>query len=363
MTKKQVLVLAFVIALFVLLGTALLWKNDKKIHIYTFEEQNKINSATVSGSVEFIYTEQEQREIIKWKNMSMEDLIEDAINGDRAALGNLGEYFLLGLDFPIDVQKANVFFAKSASLGFAPALDQISKMYLHDESNLFLAMFYKNLTIAFGHTEFTQSYHDVRDKILKNFGKGAVTEIERLASHKMLTILENQQGLKKAVNKKEFSGSMKKITDEDSQYSYDYWLKIYKNNKGENPLQQVPWYLRIDSLELNEDYREFLTLTAEGFLKIPELLSSRISDFDIQKYLENNIPELLGTRAGQEKICKDLRQLYLVPLIRKEALDAIMNENNGSFETASFDLEKEVNKRTASQINKIINEFKSSIKY
>ena len=57
-----------------------------------------------------------------------------------AALYNLGEYFFLGLDFPIDVQQANSFFAKSASLGFAPALNNIAQMYINDKSNVFLGL-------------------------------------------------------------------------------------------------------------------------------------------------------------------------------------------------------------------------------
>ena len=133
MTKKQIfLLVSLLIGSLIMLKVFLIWKNTNAIHIYTAEEQNKINSETNSDTVEFIYTEQEQIDMAKWKDKTMDDLFMDAMNGDRAALCNLGEYFFLGLDFPIDIKRANDFFDKSASLGFAPALNNISQMYFRD---------------------------------------------------------------------------------------------------------------------------------------------------------------------------------------------------------------------------------------
>lgn len=238
LSKKHILLLASIsISFFILLTVGLLWKNANTIHIHSAEEQRKINSETNPGKVEFIYTEQEQRDIAKWKNKSMDDLIMDAMNGDRVALYNLGEYFLLGLDFPIDVRTANSYFAESASLGFAPALDEVAQMYINDESNVFLGLVYKNLTISFGHTEFTQIYHDFRNKIIKDSGKKGegqriVNEIERIASHKRAVILKNQNWAENKQKNKESCrlSLMDQITHEDYQYDKDYWLDVFNGD-------------------------------------------------------------------------------------------------------------------------------------
>ena len=66
LSKKHILVLVCVfIGFFILLTTGLLWKNANTMHIHTAEEQKKINSENNSEAVEFIYTEQEQRDICK----------------------------------------------------------------------------------------------------------------------------------------------------------------------------------------------------------------------------------------------------------------------------------------------------------
>ena len=237
LSKKHFLILmvSTVTGFFILLTAGLLWRNANTIHIHTAEEQKKINSETNSDTVEFIYTEQEQRDIAKWKNKTMDDLIIDAMNGDRVALHNLGEYFLLGLDFPIDVRRANSYFAEAASLGFAPALNQVAQMYINDESNIFLGLVYKNLTISFGHTEFTQVYHDFRSKIIKELGKKGqriVNEIERIAAHKRAIILKNQKCAENNQKNKESSLILwdKDITDEDYQYDNDYWIDVYNDD-------------------------------------------------------------------------------------------------------------------------------------
>jgi hypothetical protein len=232
MIKKQLLILASIlIGLCTLIGVGL-WKKANSIHVYSTEEQKKgMNSESVSKEIEFIYTEQEQLDIAKWKNRSMDDLIADAINGERAALYNLGECFFFGLDFPVDMQTANSYFAKSASLGFAPALEQISRMYMNDESNCFLGLVYKNLTISFGHTEFIRAYHDFRSQLIKEAGKNIQriwNEIERIAIQKKAIILKNQKCSQK--DKGANWLSLKNITDEDYQYDNDYWKDVFNGD-------------------------------------------------------------------------------------------------------------------------------------
>lgn len=231
----------------ILLGTFLYFQSHKQEqhdHIHTAQEQKQINSQIISDPVELIYTEQEQREMGKWKDKTMDDLVMDAMTGDRAALCNLGGYFLLGLGFSIDVQQANIYFARSASLGFAPALDQISKMYINDEANAFLGLVYKNLTISFGHTEFVQGYHKLRSNFITDAGKSGLLvmdEIERIATKKRLLILKNQEYVKNAQanDKKACWLSVKNITDEDYQYDHDYWQDVFNNDHEELEFSKI----------------------------------------------------------------------------------------------------------------------------
>jgi len=284
MTKKQIFISAAVfIGFFILLKVGLLWKNANTIHIYTTEEQNRINSETTSDSVEFIYTEQEQRDIAKWKNKTMDDLVMDAMNGDRTALHNLGECFFLGLDFPIDVQRANTFFASSASLGFAPALNQISQMYINDESNAFLGLVYKNLTISFGHTEFTRVYHDFRSKILENSAKNGqriLNEIEKIAAQKKVLILKNQKYVQDKQNNKEACWlSLKNITDEDYQYDNDYWLDVYNDDNEKLDFSEIKGRDNIYLDKLHGIYYQAITADNKDFdLEIQEIIKEMKND-------------------------------------------------------------------------------------
>jgi|GEM_PF-2127549 len=305
LSKKHILLLAFIfIGFFILLTAGLLWKNANTIHIYTAEEQKKINSEANSDTVEFIYTDQEQREILKWKNKTMDDLIMDARNGDKAALHNLGEYFFLGLDFSIDVQTAKSFFAQSASLGFAPSLYNISKMYINDESNAFLGFVYINLTISFGHTEFIRSYHDLRSKILQDFGKNGqriLNEIERIATRKRNLILKNQKYAQNKQNNKDAYKLLLTdyITYEDYQYDNDYWVDVCNGDNEIFDLNEIKekdktyfeqlYYIYCQAIESDgKDLEDFA-------FKIQEIIKTMPKD----EYSSSEI-ELLGRQARSQ---------------------------------------------------------------
>ena len=106
---------------------------------------------------------------------------------------------------------------------------------LYDKPNPWLNLVYMNLTIAFGHTEFTRAYHILRNETVKIVGRAITTEIERLAAQKMSCLLKNQNDFENAVNKAAFFASMQYITDEDSKYGQDYWITLYQKR---NPSKQ-----------------------------------------------------------------------------------------------------------------------------
>jgi len=301
-----------------MLTLGLIWKNANTIHIYTAEEQNKINSEVNSDTVEFIYTEQEQRDVAKWKDKTMDDLVKDAMNGDRAALYNLGEYFFLGLDVPINIQMANDFFDKSASLGFAPALNNISLMYINDESNAFLGLVYLNLTISFGHTEFTRFYHDLRSKIIETPSKNGqriLNEIERIVGHKRTIILKNQKLVKDRQNHDEKCWlSLKSIIDEDYQYDNDYWLDVYTGNNEELDFSEIKECDKIYLEKLHGVYYQSMTPDAKDFdIEIQKITGEMEKDL----YSKSEIETLKKQAKAQAK--KNYKFVHKIENDAKEA--------------------------------------------
>ena len=326
--------------------------NEESSDSSSYAKQESFNS-----SVDFVESESEAAEMTKWQNLSFESLLGDANNGDRAALYMLGLSHLFGFGVPVSIEAANLYFAKSASLGFAPALNKLKFMYIEDIPNPYLAMVYLNLTIAFGHIELTQSYYELMNKLTEKVGSSAIQrEIEKLASKKFNDILDNQVELKSAADKASFVFRIKSITDKDRYYDSRYWQKFYQSTKSS---QNEPWYLHIDSIKVNDETKEFLRLTAKGFLELSETLLSYISRVDIQKYLTNNVPELMETKEGQYEICRVLGELNSIPRIKANAMREIIKENNGK---CLYDLKRQTNKRIKSQVNKIIHDFKLSVK-
>lgn len=202
----------------------------------------KLNTNTVPKEslnnlryVELILTPQEKAELSldRWKNSdneaALEQIINAGLNGDRGALYVLGSMYKTGKNgVPIDIEAANSYFIVSASLGFAPALDKVRRMYLYDTPNLYLMMIYLNLTITAGHTEFVNSYNKLKNELIHDFGESIIQEIERISRHKQYIIEKNRVELK--CNKTtDFitSNAFQSITAEDLLLDNDYWYKIY----------------------------------------------------------------------------------------------------------------------------------------
>lgn len=194
--------------------------------------KNEIGDGLANKFVGLIPTENESLEPLKWENKSFDEVIKDAYNGDRGAFYLIGVSCVMGQKgIPIEAEKANVFFSYSASLGFAPALDKLGKMYL-EENNFFLLLVYQNVLIAIGHSELIEQYHHTRSEIVKLYGREIMQEVERVAASKHKAILTNQANCKKAIDKKAFIIDMisnrKEITSEDVNYGREYWLSFFQ---------------------------------------------------------------------------------------------------------------------------------------
>lgn len=103
----------------------------------------KDDASKEEAPIELQMTKQEEAEFAKWKNRSMDDATFDALKCDRGALYLQGLCILTGHGWAIDTELADTFFSKSASFGFAPALDQI-RLTACDNNMLFIAMIYLN---------------------------------------------------------------------------------------------------------------------------------------------------------------------------------------------------------------------------
>lgn len=172
----------------------------------------------------------------KWKDKTMDDLLQDAYQGDAVALYMMGLGYLYGKSgFPINVEYADHHFVVSALLGFAPAIDKIRGMYLEsDAPNPFLVYVYVNLTAAFGHPEYTMAYHEMRQKIGEKFGFAIVKEIERIAAEKTVKIYEAMNEVEKSKNRTQVISRMLitgGLVAEDDLFGSKYWEEIFKKSK------------------------------------------------------------------------------------------------------------------------------------
>lgn len=207
---------------------------------YVFELLKEISEAESAHikepaeKVEFQYSQEELKAMDKWKNKTMNELIFDANNGDAVAIYMQGMMYLYGQGgFPINVKDADKYFATSALLGFAPAIDKIKGMYLDDDQNPnpFLFLVYLNLTASFGHHEFTMIYHDQRKKIVEKFGNSMAKEIERIASQKTMKIYTAMNQLNESKDKMKTTFNLLFVEDgiigEDAEFGADYWEKFF----------------------------------------------------------------------------------------------------------------------------------------
>jgi hypothetical protein len=218
-------------------------KGDAKPSFWASKEERKGYEDGLSDNnssfSEFEYTEEELRQLSRWK--TIEQVVNDAVvRGDPDALFLIGLNFSLGNSgFTINQSKADVFFNVGASLGHSPSLEKIRLRYL-EEDNRFLELVYINLLISMGHTEFLDFYLQTRSQIIKNFndfnnskggGESVVNEIERIAEKKLKKINENQDLCSSSKNTK-FLRLIQNdditITKEDSNYNFNYWLSVGK---------------------------------------------------------------------------------------------------------------------------------------
>lgn len=182
-------------------------------------------------------TDEESKAMEKWKDLTITDMIQDAMQGDAAGLYMIGMCNLYGTGgFSINIEEANRYFAASATLGFAPGIDKIKFMYMEDIINPYLALVYANLTSSFGHSEFTMCYHNLRQNLMESDKQAICTEIEKIATLKLLKIYETMNKVATSDDKTRIVYSILfdkgAIVAEDPLFVDDYWENILKSAKS-----------------------------------------------------------------------------------------------------------------------------------
>lgn len=121
-----------------------------------------------------------------------------------------------------EIKNAYYCFARAASLGFAPALYQMWRMFVDGVEPMptFLALVYLNLA-ASEHPELNSLYSGLRSAALNKRGSRIVQEIERIARYKKNLIAQNKSLLENTKNNEHIE--LRIITDEDKLCGYEYW--------------------------------------------------------------------------------------------------------------------------------------------
>jgi len=246
-------------------------------------DTNGVNKS--DSVVELVFTPDELTEMGKWKDKTFNDMAIDAMNGDRAALYMIGMSILTGATgLTIDVQGADLFLEKSASLGFPPAIKQMIHKYIEEE-NPFLMMVYSNLLISFGHQEFVVNYHEMRSKLNETIGVGVSREIEKIAALKKKLVLKNLEDFEKAPEKMKFVMAMSYnealITRNDSNYTSNYWIQFSKfQSKAETEGEQFESAIRDGCIDFEEKYE----VSRRNIGKLLNAIESdeKISEFQIE---------------------------------------------------------------------------------
>lgn len=121
----------------------------------------------------------------------------------------------------------------AASLGYAPALYEIFKYYIHEKKDPLLGLVYLNLTIGYGHREYRERYYKQTELLDKLAGPAVIHEIERIALSKTIKISKCITEIEKTKNVIEPGLSFidNRLTISDSVYTEVYWKPFFNTEE------------------------------------------------------------------------------------------------------------------------------------
>jgi hypothetical protein len=161
-------------------------------------------------------------------------IADSAFDGNPVAMYLVGQMCLTGSGgATINRTVAMINFGMAASLGYAPALMELSVNYATEQDDPLLSLVYMNLLISYGHTEYREFYYGKTNLLSKIAGRMVVKEIENIAIKKAIKISEMQEEL--SVHKNIYKPAIKLIgtgiTFCDSLYDKEYWKQFFDSEQ------------------------------------------------------------------------------------------------------------------------------------
>lgn len=197
---------------------------------------NTPNQENIFGEFELSTSEKEDIEnflnTVKTSELpGLDGIMKASLAGNPIAMWTLGQCYLGGLiGASLNHEAAYLQFRWAASLGYAPALFEIFRMYAHEKQDPYMAFVYLNLTISSGHPEYREFYYQQRDKFSKLYGGKIFIEIERIALEKIIKISEIRDKISgldgTSIPSRVLLGN--DITSSDFIYNDEYWEQFFE---------------------------------------------------------------------------------------------------------------------------------------
>jgi len=109
---------------------------------------------------------------------------------------------------------------------------------------------------------------------------------------------------------------------------------------------------------INADSQEFNKLSKDFLKGAKEIFGSRITDFDAKAFL-STVPSLLQSDEGKMRVINNLRLFNDASAVERQALEQIIEENNGR---RPRNLESLVEKRSKEILDNLADQFKKGIR-
>jgi len=107
----------------------------------------------------------------------------------------------------------------------------------------------------------------------------------------------------------------------------------------------------------NADTHEFRKLSSDFVKGAKDVFGGRITNLDLESYLKT-IPNVSQTDAGKIRVIRNMRLLNAGSMVRKKAMDEIIDENDGQ---RPPNLEYLVEQRSKDQLDSLADKFKKGI--
>lgn len=132
--------------------------------------------------------------------------------------------------------------------------------------------------------------------------------------------------------------------------------------KGLDSLEKIPYIGPIagavEAALLNPQSQEFKKLSADFVKDAKNFFGNRITQREVELFL-NTVPTLSQSSSGKRRIINNMRIFNQAALLRKKAIDEIIDENKGN---RPRNLDSLVEKKIDKQLNKLASKFTTGIK-